>query len=401
MSKNGRIPEYGTHVINGYLYYRTRLKDADGRMRVLNAKTPEELYKKEQELRAEINEIAFRKENPTVAEYCEKWLEIRSGTVSAGTLKGYRSTLNNYILKTLGKMYMSDVRSDDIQVALIPASKKSASVYNQVNMLLKSVFGAAERNGVISYNPTARISGKGGKAKKEKEALTDAQAKVLLGTIRGLPPYVFTMIGLYAGLRREEILGLQWDCVFLDEKIPYISVRRAWRTDHNRPVISNILKTPAARRDIPIPKILAECLRQQKEKSISDYVISDSKGNPLSYSQFDRVWKYVKVRSTKEHSYYKYVNGKSIKYTVAPELGTAQKNRPSHVYSIDFDVTPHLLRHTYITNLIHAGIDPKTVQYLAGHENSKTTMDIYAKVKYNTPKELSSIVNEALDKKNN
>ena len=37
----------------------------------------------------------------------------------------------------------------------------------------------------------------------------------------------------------------------------------------------------------------------------------------------------------------------------------------------------------YLANLIYKGVDPKTVQYLAGHENSKTTMDIYAKVKYN------------------
>ena len=51
-------------------------------------------------------------------------------------------------------------------------------------------------------------------------------------------------------------------------------------------------------------------------------------------------------------------------------------------------MTPHQLRHTYITNLIHAGVDPKTVQYLAGHENSKITMDIYAKVKYNRPEQL-------------
>ncbi|WP_430438634.1 hypothetical protein [Peptostreptococcus anaerobius] len=33
----------------------------------------------------------------------------------------------------------------------------------------------------------------------------------LLDAIYGLPPYVFVMLGLYAGLRREEILGLQWD----------------------------------------------------------------------------------------------------------------------------------------------------------------------------------------------
>ena len=65
-------------------------------------------------------------------------------------------------------------------------------------------------------------------------------------------------------------------------------------------------------------------------------------------------------------------------------------------HALDFDVTPHLLRHTYITNLIYQGVDPKTVQYLAGHENNKVTMDIYAKVKYNKPTELISVVNAAL-----
>ena len=79
-----------------------------------------------------------------------------------------------------------------------------------------------------------------------------------------------------------------------------------------------------------------------------------------------------------------------------PTLGMTQKNQPKIRYTIDFDVTPHQLRHTYITNLLYAGVDPKTVQYLAGHENSKTTMDIYAKVKYNKPEELFEVVNDAL-----
>lgn len=42
----------------------------------------------------------------------------------------------------------------------------------------------------------------------------------------------------------------------------------------------------------------------------------------------------------------------------------------------------------------HAG---KTVQYLAGHENSKVTMDIYAKVKYNKPAQLHGVINRAID----
>ena len=58
-------------------------------------------------------------------------------------------------------------------------------------------------------------------------------------------------------------------------------------------------------------------------------------------------------------------------------------------YSLDFEVTPHQLRHTYITNLIHSSVDPQNGSNIwAGHESSKITMDIYAKVKYNRPDEL-------------
>ena len=226
--------------------------------------------------------------------------------------------------------------------------------------------------------------------------MTDEQVSQLLETIKGLPPYVFVMIGIFAGLRREEILALRWDCVHLDSEPPFISVRRAWHSEKNRPVITTKLKTPAAKRDIPIPDNLANCLRIEKEKSISDYVIADKDGQPLSYSQFARIWNYIKIRSTKERTIYKYVNGQAIKKKFKPEPGQRCVNREEIIYSLDFTVTAHQLRHTYITNLIHAGVDPKTVQYLAGHENSKVTMDIYAKAKYNKPEELSAVVNGAL-----
>lgn len=105
----------------------------------------------------------------------------------------------------------------------------------------------------------------------------------------------------------------------------------------------------------------------------------------------------VAVRSTEERCYYTYVNGQKIKHVVKPKLGEHQPNNPKLVYTMDFQVTPHQLRHTYITNLIYASVDPKTVQYLAGHENSKVTMDIYAKVKYNKPAQLHGVINRAID----
>lgn len=175
----------------------------------------------------------------------------------------------------------------------------------------------------------------------------------------------------------------------------YLSVQRAWHSEHNRPVISSDLKTKSARRDIPLPSVLTECLQEAKEVATSEYVVANRDGDPLSYTQFKRVWQYIVTRSTKERTYVRYINGQKIQRTVTPKLGEKAAHNGNVVYTLDFQVTPHQLRHTYITNLIYSGADPKTVQYLAGHKHSKITMDIYAKVKYNKPKELSSVVNKA------
>ena len=376
--KRKRIPRYSKVQVNGYEYYKTDVEDADGKRIILYGKTREEVYKKEMAALEQIDNATFRRKSPTVAEYCEKWLLMQSVHVRATTLTDYTSKVRRHIIGELGEKRMAEVTLDDIQLALVPVSKKSASVYKSVVILYKSIFRAAKESHAIDMNPTIYLKAKGGGVpQEERQALTDEQVERLLDAIRGLPPYVFVMLGLYAGLRREEILALQWDSVYLDTEAPYLTVRRAWHTEHNRPVVSTTLKTKAARRDVPIPRCLVDCLRKAKETSISEYVVADSTGQPLSYSQFQRVWKYVTVRSTKPHSYYKYVNGQCIKTTVTPTPGSHQKNNPELVYVIDFDVTPHQLRHTYITNLLYAGVDPKTVQYLAGYQGiSDILLDI-------------------------
>ena len=144
--KKAIIPQYGTVTRCGVLYYRTRIMDADGKQMALYATTCEELYKKEQEARREVEDLIFRRKNPTVAEYCEKWLYMKSATISASTLRGYTNAVKNYIVKPLGDMYMSEVTADDVRLALVPVASKSQGMYNTVNMLLKCIFSTAERN---------------------------------------------------------------------------------------------------------------------------------------------------------------------------------------------------------------------------------------------------------------
>ena len=144
-----QTPQYSTDVINGYTYYRTRIVDADGKRVSLRAKSPEELEAKKAEALRQIAEATFRLENPTVADYCEKWLTMKTANIRATTLADYRSKVKQHIIKPLGDKLMADVTPDDINLAILPASKLSQSVYQSVQMLYKLIFEAAVKSRII------------------------------------------------------------------------------------------------------------------------------------------------------------------------------------------------------------------------------------------------------------
>lgn len=43
-------------------------------------------------------------------------------------------------------------------------------------------------------------------------------------------------------------------------------------------------------------------------------------------------------------------------------------------------LTPHTLRHTFATNMIAAGMEPKTLSTILGHSNLAQTMDLYVHI---------------------
>ena len=190
------LPDYGTVSMKGTQYYRTRVTDQQGRRVSLYARTREELYQKEQEAIQQIENKTYRRSTPTVEEYCEKWLLMQSAQIRMTTLIDYTSKVKNYIIKPLGDMHMGDVTADDIRLALLAASKKSASVYKSVSVIYKCIFTAAMESKIIDENPTIYLKENvGGIPQKERLPLTDEQVDKLLDAIYGLPPYVFVMLG--------------------------------------------------------------------------------------------------------------------------------------------------------------------------------------------------------------
>lgn len=377
--------------------YRKRIKSPTGQYCALYGRTPEELTEKIEEYETLRPLSAVGRENRLVNDYVQDWLDLHGETISFGTRVSYQSAIDQNIKPGMEGKRMLDVKPDDIKAVMRGVDGKSESIYRTTYMLLNQIFSSAYENHDILSNPCSTKIPSGGVPAKVRTALTDNQVEILLDTIKGTKSFVFCMIALYSGLRREEILGLQWDCVHL-EKTPRIEVKRALRFEHNQPVVSEKLKTKAAKRVVPIPAILTKCLIEHKEHSNSAYVIANTSNGPLTQSQFKDLWNSVVCRSTKEHTYRKYSDGVMKKVTVKGVLGQKVKGH-SFYYTIDFDVTPHILRHTYITNLLLRGVDIKTVQYLAGHEKSKITLDIYAHLTYNRPEEIYQKITMAFGNK--
>lgn len=106
MAKKKVIPEYSKVKKNGTEYYRTRILDADGKQVDIYGKTCEEVYDKAQVASRAVADAIFRKNNPTVREYCEKWLKMKSATVRPNTLEGYRKAMEKHIIEPIGDRYI-------------------------------------------------------------------------------------------------------------------------------------------------------------------------------------------------------------------------------------------------------------------------------------------------------
>lgn len=373
--------------------YRKRIKDVDGKYVSIYGKTPQELEAKLAAAEQSIAEGKSRAADPTVAEYVEKWIELNTPGMKYSHRTNVLTALRRHVVPVIGNMRLADVKPDDAQRVMAAAVGLSKSMNDKILQSMRKVFDSARRNRLIASNPCEDLKAGGKKAKRIKP-LTPAQVETLLDAVAGTPVETFVRIALYAGLRREEALGLQWHDIDLDSEVPALTIERkvAWGT--NQPLDDDELKSEAAYRTIPIPPQLTNHLRKKRAGTDHDswYVLSGEK--PATKSQWKNLWGYVEARQTGELTYVKRTGGKKERVTFMRELG-AKSRGGNFYYTIDFDVTPHQLRHTYCTNLILGGANIKRVQYLMGHADIKVTLEIYTQLVETAPEALVGDVNLA------
>lgn len=354
-----------------------------GARRDVYAKTARELKEKCEALQAAWAEDILTAESPFLFQYAADWFSRLSPGWSAPRRAEIAREINNNICPVIGQLRLREITSDSCLDVMAARAAKSRAAQEKTLQVLKRILKAAKAAGKIERDPSRDLKA-GGKPPKKKEALTQAQQKVLLSAVEGTSIKLFTYLGLYAGLRREEILGLAWKDVHLDAPAPYLDVRQALRwPDNNQPEVSAALKSAAAWRSVPLPPPLAAELGKQyaeaqkslksKNKALDALtVIHNAAGEPWTYQSFRRAWNAIDVRTASEKR----------------PLGSTVRNHPGVKITIDFPVTPHILRHTYITMLILGGVDIRRAQYLAGHETADVTLDIYTHLMAHRPEDL-------------
>ncbi|MFF0816589.1 tyrosine-type recombinase/integrase [Rhodococcus sp. NPDC003318] len=152
------------------------------------------------------------------------------------------------------------------------------------------------------------------------------------------------VVGAATGLRAGEIAGLRIRSVdFLRREASIVEQSKSGTSTFTW----SRLKTPAARRVIPLPAIAIEALAEELRDNPSD-----DRAMPLFRTAQGRMWSSATV-------------GGALK-TIRERVGVSD------------EVTWHSLRHFYASALIHAGASVKTVQERLGHESAETTLGVYA-----------------------
>jgi len=339
----------------------------------ITAKKPEDVMSKIELFKTQVD-TGVVDENITLWQYVQRWYPSRVADLKPKSKEAIDNVLDNHIIPKLGNTQIREIKPLHIRELMAAMVALSTSLNHKTLTTLKNIFDSAIENNIIVKNPCTGIRA-GGKQAKPKETLTDTQQETLATAVRGTRAELFTLLCLYAGLRREEALGLLWESVYLDVETPYITVRHTTTLESNgNATHSSDLKTNAAYRTIPIPPQLSEALYRRRGEKDSRFVVpSETKGEEMSLSAFRRMWEIVTGRTRKLKT--KDAQGNEI-VQKSPGL-------------VSFDVHPHLLRHTYVTQLCMTNMDIKKIQYLAGHEDVTITLKIYAKVRGNKPGELA------------
>lgn len=347
-------------------------KNCKKQYKYVYATNAKELEQKVQELKTKLNKgLDLTADRDTFGYWGEKWLKLKKIEVSAGRYVTYCARYKN--LEPLYSMNISKIKATDIQDIIIdcatepsertgkPYAKKTLiEIRNTASQIIK----LAIQNRVLDYDCAEAVKIPKSAESSTRRALTEEEQSWITDTPHRAQ--TAAMIMMYAGLRRGELLALTWQDINLDEGT--ISVTKSVELIKGLPHIKPGGKTDAATRTVYIPRKLISYLLSTPHDPLG-LVCPTVKGTPMTDTAWRRLW----------DSYLADLNIKYGDWSGCMQTGGKRpaKHSPMEKPFLIPRITPHWLRHTFITMLYMAGVDVLTAKEQAGHADISTTMSIY------------------------
>lgn len=279
---------------------------------------------------------------------------------SIGTLESYRSALNKDILPRFGDKNMRAISALELQNFVDDFAGMSQTKITYIKATLDKVFNLACVEGILAKNPMDDVEKPKAAEAAEKRALTESERTAVIRTARQHPKGAYIACMYYLGARPGEIRGLQWGDFDWNKGLVHIQRDIDYKKRGENKVGS--LKNAKSNRFVPIPDDLAEILLPLCKADDCFVFEGERSGGHLAKSTADRLW----IELMKDCG------------MTEPLPPGANGYRASDIRSqYKAIITPHCMRHNYVTMCWEAGIDVYTASKLVGHKSIKTTMDIY------------------------
>jgi integrase len=315
------------------------------------ASTKAEVVDKMARLRLDAGDItAVDDPRLTVGAFMTKWLsDAVLPSRRARTHQLYSDMNRLYIEPNIGGTRLSKLMPLHVQglYSQLERDKKSPRLRQLVHSTLRNALGQALRWGLITRNPCDAVE-KPRAPRPTMNVLDAKQVAALLKAARGDRLEALYVLALATGLRRGELLGLQWKDIDFNDNALMVNrtlVELSGKLDVAEP------KTEKGRRRVDLPESVTAALWRHRKRMLAQgcaaslWVFCDSDGGPFHANNV-------------------------VRRSFAPLLTKAK------LPHIRF----HDLRHTAATLLLAAGVHPKVVQERLGHATVGMTLDTYSHV---------------------
>jgi integrase len=293
-------------------------------------------------------------------EYAEKRLKRQ-------TIRGY----HNYeprVYKAIGHLRLDKINTRTMQRFINDISdeskpegrsykgkKLSAKTIKLHLSFVSTVFDYAVKQQMVSGNPCRNVV-LPSPDKKEREIYTMKEAQKLLKALdqepeKYLKHVLFFKIAIYTGLRRGEILGLEWRDFSFKNKT--VSIRRTSNYAEGIGTYTDTPKTGSSIRSLKLINDLVTLLLRFREHQ--DRQRDDVGEKWIENDRLFTQWNGLPMGTNTPQLFLK---------RLCKKIGLRYLN-------------VHSMRHLTATLLINAGIDVKSIQNILGHSSPQTTMSLY------------------------